>query len=205
MPKQVGKDHYNFKKYAHKERWVSYFHQLDEVLNFQPQSILEIGVGDKVFGSYIKNNTKVSYKSLDIAEDLGADVVGSVLELPFDDNSFDVVCAFEVLEHMPYEDFLNALVELRRVSKKNVVISVPHFGPRLQFFLKIPLIRKIRISIKIPFPEKHEFKGEHYWEIGKRGFPLKRIKKDLEKDFTILKDFVPFESQYHHFFALQKK
>lgn len=205
MTKQVEKRHYNFRKYAHKGRWVSYFHQLDEVLALRPKSILEVGVGDSVFGSYIKKNTKVDYKSVDIAEDLKPDVVGSVLSLPFPDNFFDVVCVFEVLEHLPYEKFDQALSEISRVANKNAVISIPHFGPRFQFFIKIPLMPELSFSWKLPFFRKHEFNGEHYWEIGKRGYAVFRIVRDIQRHFKIIREFVPFENQYHHFFILEKK
>jgi ubiquinone/menaquinone biosynthesis C-methylase UbiE len=202
---QVKKNHYNFSKYSHPDRWVSYFHQLREVLDFNPQSILEVGVGDKTFGSFLKNNTSISYTSVDVAPDLMPDVLGSVTSLPFEDKSFDVVCVFEVLEHLPYDDFDKSLKEIYRVSKKYVVISLPHFGPRFQIFIKIPLIPELRISWKVPFYKKHVFNGEHYWEIGKKGYSLNKIIGDLEKKFKVIKNFVPFESQYHHFFVLEKK
>jgi len=205
MNKQVDKTHYFFSKYSHKDRWVSYYHQIDEVLKLKPESILEIGVGDKVFGSFIKNNTDILYKSVDIDKDLGPDIVGSVTALPIEDGTYDAVCAFEVLEHLPYEKFPQVLSELKRVSKKNVIVSLPHFGPPIKFSLKIPFLPEVKLSFKIPFYRKHEFNGEHYWEIGKRGYSVSRIKKDIEKYFKIAKDFIPFENQYHHFFVLEKK
>lgn len=54
-------------------------------------------------------------------------VQGSVLELPFDDNSFDLVCAFDVIEHV--EDDTLAADELKRVCSPNghVVLTVPAF------------------------------------------------------------------------------
>jgi ubiquinone/menaquinone biosynthesis C-methylase UbiE len=55
----------------------------------------------------------------------GADImVGSALELPYPDNSFDQVLCLEVLEHVPDPD--RALSELIRVSKQQVILSVPH-------------------------------------------------------------------------------
>lgn len=204
MRKQVNKDHYDFKKYSHPDRWVSYFNQINETLASQAGSVLEIGVGDKVFGSYLKNNTTINYSSLDIAEDLNPDFIGSVTSIPIGDNSFDAVCAFEVLEHLPFECFDRALMELSRVSKKTVIISLPHFGPAIKFLFKVPFLPTIRFAIKIPFHKTHTFNGEHYWEIGKKDYSLSAIKKIINNHYSIKKHFVPFENQYHHFFVLEK-
>lgn len=53
--------------------------------------------------------------------------LGSILNLPFGDNSFDLVCAFDVLEHVQ-EDNIGAN-ELMRVckTKGNVVVTAPAF------------------------------------------------------------------------------
>lgn len=199
---QVDKSNYRLDKYAFEERFVSYYWQLKETLALNPLSVLEVGVGDGVFGSFIKNNTAVSYVSVDIAEDLRPDVVGSVLELPFADKSFDVVCAFEVLEHLPFEQFECALVELCRVARTHVVISLPHFGPMLSFSLKIPFLPQLQFAVKLPFPKKHVFNGQHYWEMGKQGYPVSLIRSTLSSHAKLVRDFVPFWSSYHHFFVL---
>lgn len=202
--KQVDKTAYQFGKYTDLNRWVSYFFQIEHVLKTKPGSVLEIGVGDGVLRDYLKSNTEIAYTSLDIADDLKADVIGSVLKMPFADSSFDTICAFEVLEHLPFEQFENALAELKRVSRGSVILSLPHFGPPVKFLLKLPFLPEIKISFKIPYPRKHVFDGQHYWEVGKQGFPPARIRATLSKHFVIEKELVPFENQYHHFFILKK-
>lgn len=200
---QVGKSHYDFERYAFEGRFVSYYAQLKEVLAQKPSSVLEVGVGDRVFGSFIKNNTSIQYTSVDVDEELHPDVVGSVLTLPFANASFDVACAFEVLEHLPFEQFDQALSELCRVARTHIVISVPHFGPTLSFALKVPFLPQIRFALKIPFPRKHVFNGQHYWELGKRGYPAALIRRKLSEHGVLVRDFVPFGSPYHHFFVLK--
>lgn len=202
MEKQVAKDHYNFNAYSHLGRWASYYFQLKEALSFDPMSILEIGVGDKVFGDYIKNNTGIGYISMDIAEDLKPDVVAGITSLPFKDSEFDVACAFEVLEHLPFSSLDAALSELSRVSKKAVIISLPHFGPSCELSLKVPMLKRIKLAFKLPIHPKHQWNGEHYFEIGKKGYEIGKMRRILRERFVIKRDFVPFENQYHHFFIL---
>lgn len=204
MKQQVDKNAYDFSQYAHLGRFVSYYHQLAEVLDLNPESILEVGVGDGVFRDYLKSNTAISYTSVDIAYDLHPDVVGDVTKLPFKDGSFDVVCAFEVLEHIPFERFEGALIEIHRVARKMVVLSLPHFGPPIKFLFKIPFLPELSFAFKIPFARKHIFNGQHYWEIGKRGYSPQTIRNIIGKYFIIKKEFIPFENQYHHFYILEK-
>ena len=47
-----------------------------------------------------------------------------LLNLPFEDDSFDLVLCLEVLEHRP--DPRPALAELARVSSRDLILSVPH-------------------------------------------------------------------------------
>jgi len=207
MKKQVEKNAYNFKKYCDIDRWNSYWHQIKEVLDLKPNSVLEIGIGDKVLGGYLKNNTGINYQSLDIAEDLQPDILGNVENLPFLRPSFDIVCAFEILEHLPFNKFNTTLKELHRVTNKYVIISLPRWGRYFSIELRLPGLKKIKWHYKANlFPIKHEFNGQHYWEIGKKKYPLKLIKKAIKQaGFGIVKDYVVFESPYHHFFILVKQ
>jgi SAM-dependent methyltransferase len=49
----------------------------------------------------------------------------SIVDLPFDDDHFDVVTCMEVLEHVPDDVFHPGLAELRRVCRRQLVMSVP--------------------------------------------------------------------------------
>ncbi len=49
----------------------------------------------------------------------------SIVELPFDDDHFDVVTCMEVLEHVPDEVLRPGIAELRRVCRGQLVMSVP--------------------------------------------------------------------------------
>lgn len=51
----------------------------------------------------------------------------SAENLEFEDQSFDTVIMFEVLEHLKNPD--RAMAEIRRVTRTNVVLTVPNLGP----------------------------------------------------------------------------
>jgi ubiquinone/menaquinone biosynthesis C-methylase UbiE len=197
------KDNYRFRKYVYLERWISYWHQIDEVLKLKPKTVLEIGVGNKIVFDCLKRES-IDIQTLDIDKELNPNFEGSVDEIPLKDNSFDVVLCAEVLEHLPFNKFEQCLKELKRVSRKNVVLSLPHFGPPIKFHLKFPFVKESRKSFKIPYHPRHKSGGVHYWEIGKRSYSPKRIRAIIAKYFEIKKDFVPFDNQYHHFYILEK-
>lgn len=190
--------------YDDKRRWASYWYQIKEILDFNPKIVLIIGKGNGLVSEYLKL-AGIKIVVLDIDETLKPDVIASVLKMPFANNEFDAVLCAQVLEHLSYEDFFKAISEIRRVAKTGAVISLPHFGPAIRFLFKFPLFSEIKFMIKLPYPKKHQFNGEHYWEIGKRAYSLKKIKKEIIKSGMVIeKDYIVFENPLHHFFVLKK-
>ena len=204
---QVDKPHYFNLKYDSKERWASYWYQINEVVKLKPKTVLEIGVGNKTVSGYFKK-IGIKVTTVDFGKNLKPDIVASVLNLPFKKNSFDVVLCAEVLEHLPFKDFPKALKEIYKVTKNAAIITLPHFSiTNLYFGFKlIPFIAKKEFTYKIDFPIKHQFLGEHYWEIGKRNYPLNEIIDNIKRTgFKIGKTYYPKENYYHHFFVLLKE
>lgn len=203
MKKQVEATEYAFECYMHLDRWISVHYQISEVLALHPTSVLEVGSGTGTFKREL-GHAGVSVRTLDIADDLHPDVLGSVSSIPLSDETFDVVCAFQVLEHLPYENFSSALGEMMRVARKAIVLSLPHYGPNVRLCLKVPGIPEARYAVKIKKPTDHKFDGEHYWEIGKKGYVEKDIRARIERVGYITKDYIPFENRYHHFYVVKK-
>lgn len=58
-------------------------------------------------------------------------VAGSIFGLPFDDGSFDAVCLFDVIEHLPRGSEETALREAHRVLADggHLYLSTPHASP----------------------------------------------------------------------------
>jgi SAM-dependent methyltransferase len=94
--------------------------------------ILDIGCGGRPYRRFLADGS--SYVGLDSNPDVGPDVIGSVLALPFPDASFDGVICTEVLEHVP--DPALALDEINRVLRAggSLYLTVPqawglHYEP----------------------------------------------------------------------------
>lgn len=205
--KQVEKSHYSFDRYFYRGRWMSYWYQTKELTSRRDiTSVLDIGPGTTFMRDVLKiHRPDITYQTLDIADDLRPDMIGSVLDIPCEPNTYDVVTAFQVLEHIEFSDFDRALTEMKRVSKKYVFLSLPHFGPSLEVDIKIPLLPRVRFACKLPWPQTHTFAGQHYWEIGKRGYSAKSVRRSICTHFDILAEYVPFENQYHRFYILEKR
>ena len=153
--------------------------------------------------SRVLNSRCVDLATLDIDPSVGPDLAGSVLKIPSADKSFDVALCAEVLEHLPFEDFPKALAEIRRVTRRAVVLSLPHWGWTFRLSFKIPLLPKIDLFWKLTGILRHPPGGDHYWEIGKRGYPVARIRNAIRTAGLVIgKEYLDPDSPYHRFFIL---
>lgn len=194
--------------YLSRERWISYWYQLMEVMASSPTSVLEIGPGPNVV-SHVLKKMGLSYTSLDIDWKLRPRVVADVTKLPFTNKSFDTVLAAQVLEHIPFTQVPTALGEIARVSRRSLVITLPHyslFSPSfaLKLFPFVPRVQKV-FSISILSP-KHRFDGQHYWEIGKRDYSFAKVLSVLRgiENWKLSHDYIIEENPYHHVFVLNR-
>jgi hypothetical protein len=208
---QVADGYYARKTYNTLERFISYYYQSEIILGSDIESILEIGGGSGLLAEYLKGKgLKVS--SCDFDARNNPDIISDVRHIDAPNKSYDAVCAFQVLEHIPFEDFDQALSELQRISRKYVFISLPCRSTYLEFVFKFPGIRKIFkrnfFDFVIRYPLKFggfETSGQHYWEIDRKQFALSKVREALAKRFKIVKGFSPVLNKYHYFFILEVK
>ncbi|RWP42737.1 MAG: class I SAM-dependent methyltransferase [Mesorhizobium sp.] len=207
MKKQVDATHYNFGRYMSKKRWASVWHQLDEILRLSPASVLEIGPGLGITKDVL-SRLSVTVETVDIDHDLNPDYVATATSLPLADASFDVVCAFQVLEHLEYTSSRLAFKELSRVAKRFIVISLPDAKTSWSVSFQMPVFGEFSFRYKKPnfLIEKNEFDGEHYWELNRRGTERDRVIGDFSKDGSakIKKSFSVKENPYHCFMIFEK-
>ncbi len=200
---QVPREHYFSGDYLTPERFASYGYQIQEVLRLAPRNVLEIGIGNGVV-AYTLKQAGLSVTTLDFDESLHPDIVASVTDMPLADESYDVVACFEVLEHIPWELCPRALAEIHRVCRAKAIISLPDTGG--YFCLHIPKLLPRRLCRR-PFwkPMAHQFDGQHYWAVNKKGFPLAQVMDRMTAaGFQVEHTFRPWEYPVNRFFRLRR-
>jgi ubiquinone/menaquinone biosynthesis C-methylase UbiE len=206
----MSESHYKKSSYNTLYRFVSYYYQIKSIFDLNPNSVLEIGIGSNLVSNYLKQNN-ISVKTCDVKKELSPDIICDIRGISLPDNSYDLVCAYEVLEHIPFNDFIKSIKEMKRVSKKHVIFSVPYSSPYIHLLFTLPYLSRVikkkylGLLFRLPIYKKHKFNGEHYWELGKRGYPIKRIRQIIKScDLRINKEFSPLFNKNHYFFILEK-
>jgi ubiquinone/menaquinone biosynthesis C-methylase UbiE len=203
---QVGSDTYSRSTYCTPQRFAAYAYAIQEVLACQPKTVLEIGIGNGMV-THVLRNAGVDVTTLDIDEMLKPDQVASVTNIPTPPRPYDVVLCCQVLEHLPFNVLAQALSEINKVCGKFLVLSLPDATRYFCIQFHFPGSRICRKLVNLPVPriKRFEFNGEHYWELGRRGYPLRRIKTMItEAGFTVTRTYRIFEHPYHRIFVAQK-
>ncbi|WP_291724304.1 class I SAM-dependent methyltransferase [Bernardetia sp.] len=236
----MNQDYY--KNYYHLERNHWWFVVRLEILKQELQKIiskekkelriLNIGIATGKTTEMLKKFGEVTSLEYDatcadfVREKLNLEVIeGSVLELPFKDNSFDMVCAFDVIEHV--EDDQKAIFEMSRVCKQNgkICITVPAFQSLWsyhdevnQHFRRYKMSEVVNLfdlqSKKNNFTCKllrktyfNSFLFVPIWLFRKLNFliPKQFIRKGAGSDFEIYKENKILDSLLKGIFLVEKK
>lgn len=135
--------------------------------------------------------------TFDIDKTFSPDVLGSCHDMPmFKTGEFDAVIASHVLEHLPLHLLDCALSEISRIGRF-AIIYLPVAGRHAQISLK-PNIRGRHLSLVMdlfPYWERPSGDclnyggGQHYWEIGYRGFNVKDLIRRFTDHFRIIRHY----------------
>ena len=93
----------------------------------EPDRLLDVGSADGPSVGWLRRRGHVTALDVDPRGLVPGDVCGSAMDLPFASETFDVVAAFDVVEHC--EDDARALSEMARVLKPGgrLLVSVPAY------------------------------------------------------------------------------
>lgn len=151
--------------------------------------------------------------TFDIDETFEPDVIGSVHDMPmFADAQFDVVIASHVIEHIavPYLD--EALAELARVAR-HAIIYLPVHGRHLQLRV-LPGFKDLDLSLNMDlfnYLHKPDGKtarysaGQHFWELGMRGFRMRDVLRRFEQRFEVIREYRNPDWPISHNFVLRSR
>lgn len=205
---QVKNDHYDFESYITLQRWMSFWHQINAIARSGAKTVLELGCGSGVMTHALRDMIGIKVTTFDFDAALNPDVVGDVRQIEhyFQPESFDCVCAFQVLEHLPYADFERVLPHLARIARNHVILSVPHWGYFMELRVRFWRARWNAVfSRKWTRPHQWIFDGEHYWELGTKNYPVSKVRRTLEQHFDVRRAYFCPDNSYHYFFECVPK
>lgn len=96
--------------------------------NIDPKAktLLDVGCGRGYWANRVASQTNLKVTGCDVLENVPIDgdyVQGDIENLPFKDNSFDIVFSSHTIEHV--RNLPKAISELKRVAKRQVIIVTP--------------------------------------------------------------------------------
>ena len=140
--------------------------------------VLEIGIGTQFVANYLRSKG-ISVTTLDIDADKHPEIVANIALYEFP-TSYDAILAFQVFEHMPYEDFEAVLPRLAAAARRQVFISVPRnrrtiLGVRL----KLPKLRSRSFAWKANKGRIDE--PFHVWEVDHGGITVQSLEETFAR------------------------
>jgi SAM-dependent methyltransferase len=202
--------HYTTPGYLDRSRWLGFHQQFTLLRGTGAREILEIGPGTGIVSAALRA-CGLRVVTADIDRGTHPDVLADVRRLAevLPPRSFDAVAAFEVLEHLPFDDAAVALEQMAGVTRSHVVLSVPysgvtwHLAARLFTFNKD---RPLRIGLRLPaFWRRSPTCDEHHWEPGLRGRPLAGFRDLLARRFVVEHEELLAETMSQAFFVLRRR
>lgn len=135
-------DHKFYKEYYELEREGWWFKArlsilesyCKKIINHPEMKILNVGAATGATSEMLSKFGEVTSLEYDefcckfLKEKTGIEAINaSLTDLPFEDDSYDIICAFDVIEHI--EDDIKAIEEIHRVLKPNgkYFLTVPAF------------------------------------------------------------------------------
>lgn len=144
---------YSPEDYVGPQRLREFEHQRKLLTGHGP--VLEIGPGPGTMAEGLRERGE-EVLTVDVDTEHGTDLAASATHLPFADDAFPTVAAFEVLEHLPADDVPGCLAEMARVARDQVVISVPEKEDKLRSHVSTRLLGRTWDA------------NGHEWELGFR-------------------------------------
>jgi len=102
-----------------------------DIIPRECSTIVDVGCGDGAISNvlaerYAVIGIDISWEALKHLSARVLGIGGSADHLPFKDRCADLVLSSELLEHLPEDAFSEAISEMKRISRKYILITVPN-------------------------------------------------------------------------------
>ena len=212
-PAPMSLDRQKWAEQLHLSNFVNSYYQYRDLARLHHcRKLLIVGPGQGLDTCVLKWRG-YEVQTFDIDETFKPDHIGSVHDLSrFNDAEFDAVIASHVLEHLAVPYLGRCLAELARVSRY-ALIYLPVHGRHVQLRL-IPGFGGLDWSMIVNIFNWFErpdgvtqryMSGEHYWEVGMRGFRVRDLVRRFEDHFEVLETYRNRDWLPSHNFVLRSR
>lgn len=196
-PAPMGVDREAWAKELPLSTFINAYYQLRDVSSLGDcHRLLVVGPGQGLVVPVLRWRG-YAVETFDIDSTFAPDHLGSVHDLSrFSPGQFDVIIASHVLEHLAEPHLDAALREMARVSRYSLIylpVAGRYAAVRIQpGTLNLDWQLRFNLFNYLERPDgitRKYARGEHYWEIGRRGFRVKDVKTRLAQFFVILRAY----------------
>ena len=135
----------------------------------RPMDVLDVGGRTALLRRFLPD--RIVLLDLETSPESGL-VLGSGSKMPFQDRSFDVVAAFDTLEHVPVPERRAFVAECARVARRYVILAGPYEHPRV---VEAEVLLQRFISEKLGGAVRHLDEHRHH------GLPMR---EDVERQLA---------------------
>jgi hypothetical protein len=164
--------------------------------NLDTTTILSIGIGESLTETILRGYG-IEVTTFDIDRTKSPDVTGSILDLGmFKNKEFSLVIASHVVEHVPFDNFLQITREISRISRFSL-LYLPTYGkiPSISFdldALNVYFDRFLWLKSKYTYSNDLPLlcAGQHYWEIGASPHRVEQVLALLKNNNRVLSHYL---------------
>lgn len=152
-------------KLESRKHWDYYWHQqklMEGLVVPGRDEVLEIGVGSGFAANYMRSKG-FAVTTLDIDAEKKPDIVANVVSYEFQ-RKYAAIMAFEILEHIPFEEFQGIIGKVSTFTSGYAFVSLPrNVVSLLDVAIKVPRLRELRL--RLPVKRRKIGTPAHHWEM----------------------------------------
>lgn len=194
VPSVMPVDREAWKRELHLSNFVNAYYEYRDLAALPDcRRVLVVGPGQGL-GVQVLRWRGYEVTTFDIDETFAPDVLGSVHDMGgFASGAFDALLASHVLEHLPVDYLDAALGEIARVAR-HALVYLPVTGRHVQLRVQ-PGFGGLDLALNLDLFQPFErpdgrsaryMQGMHYWEVGRRGFRVRDLRRRFAPHFEIL-------------------